>query len=189
MAPMYASMDEPEHQASNLVAHVVVIPNGSEGHITPGTTPTTTTTKEVEEEVEILNTPCALKGELEQATDPPVVITPKPNRSSRREKDRKRKSRSKSHSSRSTSTETSKETTPITTPALTVAVTESLSTYVLNGGGDDHVHYNHYHHTTTNHDGDSDDDTAKHYSDNCRRDFRRQNIANRHITTNSTGNQ
>ncbi|XP_041771681.1 mucin-2-like [Anopheles merus] len=124
MAPMYASMDEPEHQASNLVAHVVVIPNGSEGHITPGTTPTTITT----EEVEILNTPCALKGELEQATDPPVVITPKPNRSSRREKDRKRKSRSKSHSGRATSTETSKETTPITTPALTATVTESLST-------------------------------------------------------------
>uniref|UniRef100_A0A8W7P4H9 Uncharacterized protein n=1 Tax=Anopheles coluzzii TaxID=1518534 RepID=A0A8W7P4H9_ANOCL len=164
---MYASMDEPEHQASNLIAHVVVIPNGSEGHITPGTTPTTTTTEEVQEEVEILNTPCALKGELEQATDPPVVITPKPNRSSRREKDRKRKSRSKSHSAEN---------------GILICFK-----YVLNGGGgDDHVHHNHYHHTTANHDGDSDDDTAKHYSDNCRRDFRRQNIANRHITTNST---
>uniref|UniRef100_A0A182K1C2 Uncharacterized protein n=1 Tax=Anopheles christyi TaxID=43041 RepID=A0A182K1C2_9DIPT len=172
MAPMYATMDEPEHQASNLVAQVVVIPNGSEGHIPQGPTATTT------EKVEMLNTPCALKSELEQSTDPPVLITPRSNRSTKREKDRKRKSRSKSHSSRMTSTdmptqESTAITMPITTPEV-ASVTESLSPYDDDDDDDDVLHYDEH----------GNDNTKQHYSDNIQRDFLRQNIAtNRHITS------
>uniref|UniRef100_A0A182WJT7 GH18 domain-containing protein n=1 Tax=Anopheles minimus TaxID=112268 RepID=A0A182WJT7_9DIPT len=124
MSPMYASFDEPVIQASNIMPQVVVIPNAAAGHISLGLN--------ANDEVEMLNTPCALKADDPAlTTDPPILITPKTtsHRTSKRvEKSRKRKSRSKSHSSKTTSTVNPNDTTHSTsTVSTTVQTTLSTS--------------------------------------------------------------
>uniref|UniRef100_A0A182NJX7 GH18 domain-containing protein n=1 Tax=Anopheles dirus TaxID=7168 RepID=A0A182NJX7_9DIPT len=120
MSPMYVSIDEPMIQASNIVPQVVISPRSFEGHIPQGP----------QAAISLLNSPSQKETEPDVATDPPVLITPKPKYKTRASRNsRKRKSRSKSHAPSTAKTEISTvPSTTASTASSTIMETSSATT-------------------------------------------------------------